>query len=87
MDEDEGVYLRIRDGPRRQGLEDIEAHHRADVGVLDQDDLALTGFDLRGHGSLLLSLEFFPNPCCESLIPSYSSHCGCTPCRRRARSA
>ena len=25
----------------RQGFEDLEAHHRADVGVLDQDDLAL----------------------------------------------
>ena len=30
----------------RQGLEDVEAHHRADVGVLDQDDLALCGLDL-----------------------------------------
>src|SRR5215218_2842896 len=50
MDEDEGVYLRIRDGPRWQWFEDIEAHHRANVGVLDQDDLPLTGLDLRGHG-------------------------------------
>src|SRR5215217_272082 len=35
VDEDEGVHLRIRDGPRRQGLEDVNAHHRANVGVLD----------------------------------------------------
>ena len=35
VDEDEGVDPRVRDGPRRQRFEDIEAHHRTNVGVLD----------------------------------------------------
>jgi len=63
MDEDEGVYLRIRDGRRRQWFEDLEAHNGADVGVLDDDDLSLTGLDLRGHGAWLHSLEFSPSRC------------------------
>src|SRR5215217_5788668 len=85
MDEDEGVYLRIRDGPRRQGLEDIEAHHGANVGVLEQNYLPLSGLDLRAHCALLLSLESTPSCCPWSALPK-SSRCGCTRCRRRARS-
>ena len=36
--EDEGVNPRVRDGPRRQRFR-TSAHHRANVGVLEQDDL------------------------------------------------
>src|SRR5918992_4361910 len=85
VNEDEGVYLGIRDGPRRQWFEDIEAHHRANVGVLDQYDLPLPGLDLRCHGALLLSLETSPSYRRESAVPN-SSRCGCTLRRRRARS-
>src|SRR5918994_1444980 len=83
VNEDEGVYLGIRDGPRRQWFEDIEAHHRANVGVLDQYDLPLPGLDLRCHGALLLSLETSPSYRRESAVPN-SSRCGCTSCRTRA---
>ena len=38
MTEDEGVNPRVRDGPRRQRFR-TSAHHRANVGVLEQDDL------------------------------------------------
>jgi hypothetical protein len=34
----------VREG---QGLEDIEAHHGANVGVLEQDYFPLSSFDLR----------------------------------------
>ncbi len=27
------------------GLQDLDAHHRPDVGVLDEDDVALNGFE------------------------------------------
>ena len=56
VDEDERVHQRVRDRAGRQGLEDIETHHRTDMGVLDEDDLALRCGDLCGHGVLLLSL-------------------------------
>src|SRR5215218_441263 len=85
VNEDEGVNPRVRDGPRRQRFEDIEAHHRTNVGVLEQDDLPLTGLDLRGHGVLHISLESYSSRC-HVLAPPKSSRCGCTLCRRMARS-
>jgi hypothetical protein len=72
----------VREG---QGLDDIEAHHGANVGVLEQDYLPLSCFDLRAHSALLLSLEAFSSRCPWSALPT-SSRCGCTRCRRRARS-
>jgi hypothetical protein len=55
----------VREG---QGLEDIEAHHGANVGVLEQDDLPLIGLYLRAHGALLLSLESFSSRCHGSAV-------------------
>jgi hypothetical protein len=72
----------VREG---QGLDDIEAHHGANVGVLEQDYLPLSSFDLRAHSALLLSLEAFSSRCRGAALPT-SSRCGCTRCRRRARS-
>ena len=57
VNEDERVHRRVWDLRERQCFEDIEAHYRADPGVLAKDDLPLPGLDLRGHGVLLLSLS------------------------------
>src|SRR5260370_10927341 len=54
VDEDVRVHERVRDVPRRQGFEDLVAHHRADVSVLDEDDFTLRCVDLSGHGLCLL---------------------------------
>src|SRR6267143_1975782 len=55
VDEDVRVHQRVRNMPRRQGFEDLVAHHRADVSVLDQDNFALRTVDLGGHGLYLHS--------------------------------
>ena len=55
VDEDVRIHQPIRNSWGRQGLEDLDAHHRADMGVLHQDGLALFCVDLNGHGALLLS--------------------------------
>jgi len=47
--------MRTTASRRRQGLEDLDAHHGAGVGFLDEDGLALFCVDLNGHGALLLS--------------------------------
>jgi hypothetical protein len=53
VDQDERVDHRVGDVPRRQGFQDALAHHRANVGLLYQDDFALRCVNLSGHRLLL----------------------------------
>jgi hypothetical protein len=55
VDEDERIHRPIRNSRRRQRFEDVQAHYRADVSILDEDGLALFCVDLDCHGALLLS--------------------------------
>jgi len=55
VDEDVRIHHLVRNSRGRQRLEDVQTHYRANVGVLDEDDLALYCVDLDGHGALLLS--------------------------------
>ena len=55
VDEDERIHGPVRNPWGRQGLENLQTHYRANVGVLGQDGLALLYVDLDGHRALLLS--------------------------------
>ena len=62
VNQDERVHERVGDSRVRQGFEDSDAHHRADPGVLESDDLtrisaqlANTVLDFAGSAMELLA--------------------------------
>jgi hypothetical protein len=54
VNEDVRVHRAVWDPTGWQGFQNVQAHHRADVGLLDQSDLALCGVDIDSHDPTLL---------------------------------